>query len=169
MTLERTRDTLLEWLKEIAVRHGSLKEHVREDSRPSTPGHLRYILCTDSHTYYIHATPTYLGCGANSRKTRAGEDWHRGNDLPDGPFNHETWEAIKDAIISYELVKLEPVYEPAGMEGEVFHGVLKTMPPPGKLCPTCVGDPSLPGLGDPTPEDVSESAFDEGAVAGVPV
>jgi hypothetical protein len=163
MTLERTRDTLLEWLKEIAVRHGSLKEHVREDSRPSTPGHLRYILCTDSHTYYIHATPTYLGCGANSRKTRAGEDWHRGNDLPDGPFNHETWEAIKDAIISYELVKLEPVYEPVGTEGE---GV---MPPPPGPCPTCVGGPSLPGLSDPTPEDEGESAFDEGAVAGVPV
>ena len=116
MTLDTVRDILLQWLKEIATRHGSLKEHVRAASTPAAPGSLHYIFCTDNYTYHLHATPTYLGCGAKSRRTRAGEDWHRGNDLPDGPFNRDTWEAIEDACLSYELVKLEPAYEPMGSE-----------------------------------------------------
>ncbi|MGD2072935.1 MAG: hypothetical protein PVG65_05560 [Candidatus Thorarchaeota archaeon] len=48
----------------------------------------------------------YLGCTVSKRKPRAGEDWTRGNDLPDGPFNRKTWEKIKDSIIQYELVKI---------------------------------------------------------------
>lgn len=48
----------------------------------------------------------YLGCGVSTRKFRAGEDWHRGNDLPDGPFTSETLEQIKNGIIAYELEQL---------------------------------------------------------------
>jgi len=48
----------------------------------------------------------YLGCIVNSRKPRAGEDWTRGNDLPDGSYTEETWNKIKNAIIAYELVKV---------------------------------------------------------------
>ena len=40
------------------------------------------------------------------RKPRAGEDWTRGNDLPDGPYSYETWIKIKNAIIKKELVKI---------------------------------------------------------------
>ena len=46
----------------------------------------------------------YLGCIASSRRWRAGEDWHRGSDLPDGPFTEETWRRVLAAIVSYELV-----------------------------------------------------------------
>jgi hypothetical protein len=46
----------------------------------------------------------YLGCIASSRRWRAGEDWHRGSDLPDGPLTEETWRSILAAIVSYELV-----------------------------------------------------------------
>ena len=49
---------------------------------------------------------TYLGCIASSRKSRAGEDWQRGNDLPDGPLSERTWEAILGAIVGYELQKI---------------------------------------------------------------
>lgn len=50
--------------------------------------------------------PSYLGCTVQSRKPRAGEDWTRGNDLPDGKCNYETWTKIKNNIIAYELVKV---------------------------------------------------------------
>lgn len=48
----------------------------------------------------------YLGCTVSARKIRAGENWTRGNDLPDGPFNHKTLEQIKNRIIAYELEQL---------------------------------------------------------------
>lgn len=48
----------------------------------------------------------YLGCTATSRTPRAGEEWSRGNDLPDGPFSHTTWVRILAAIVSYEMVRV---------------------------------------------------------------
>ena len=48
----------------------------------------------------------YLGAVSRSRKPRAGEDWTRGNDLADGPLSEDTWDHIKNDIISYELVLL---------------------------------------------------------------
>jgi len=50
----------------------------------------------------------YLGCIVSARFPRPGECWRRGNDLPDGHLTRETWEAIKDYIIGYELVKPAP-------------------------------------------------------------
>lgn len=48
----------------------------------------------------------YLGCISQSRKWRAGEDWHRGSDLPDGDLSEKTWYAILGRIVSYELVDI---------------------------------------------------------------
>ena len=48
----------------------------------------------------------YLGCTIQSRKPRAGEDWTRGNDLPDGKYNIDTWKTIVNAIVAHELVKV---------------------------------------------------------------
>ena len=61
---------------------------------------------TKDYVYQIGAKETYLGCISSNRKERAGEWWTRGSDLPDGKFNRETWEKIKNAIIRYELVKV---------------------------------------------------------------
>ena len=77
---------------------------------------LRVRLYTNDHVYAIVAHDRskdngYLGCVASTRKPRAGEDWTRGNDLADGPFNRETWEKIKNDIIAYELVPLAPKHE----------------------------------------------------------
>ena len=47
----------------------------------------------------------YLGCTVQVRKPRAGEDWQRGSDLPDGKYCEETWQRIVNAIIAYEIVK----------------------------------------------------------------
>ena len=65
-------------------------------------------LFTKDYYYIISAnwkeyTPQYLGCIINSRKARAGEDWMRGDDMWDGHFCRETWNKIKDDIISREM------------------------------------------------------------------
>lgn len=62
---------------------------------------------TSENVYSIYATTGgYLGASAATRKARAGEDWNRGNDLPDGPFNKRTWERIRNSIIGFELEPL---------------------------------------------------------------
>lgn len=67
----------------------------------------RICVYTDSNRYTIVCTVDgYLGCTASSRKPRAGEDWTRGNDLPDGEYGPETWLEIVCAIVSYEMVKV---------------------------------------------------------------
>lgn len=48
----------------------------------------------------------WFGCTAMTRKPRAGEDWARGNDLPDGDFDRKTWDEIKCGILKYELLYL---------------------------------------------------------------
>lgn len=67
----------------------------------------RVFLYTATNRYSIVAKPRedggYLGCTASSRKSRAGEDWFRGNDLPDGPLTEETWQEILAGIVRYEL------------------------------------------------------------------
>lgn len=73
-------------------------------------------LYTENHVYNILAIDrevngmksNYLGCTVSTRKPRAGETWNRGNDLTDGNLTLDTWNKIKNDIISYELVKLAP-------------------------------------------------------------
>src|SRR3990167_6715083 len=61
----------------------------------------------------------YLGCTAQTRKPRAGEDWTRGNDLADGSYSKETWDEIVHDIVAYELVKvLKPKKRGAYIDGE---------------------------------------------------
>lgn len=68
------------------------------------PDALRIRLYTPRHQYTIVASDGYLGCIAATRKSRPGEDWARGNDLPDGSFSAETLNAIMGAIIFYETL-----------------------------------------------------------------
>lgn len=79
---------------------------VRED----VPGKFRFRIYTDTNWYSVTAVENdkggYLGCIAKCRKPRAGEDWHRGNDLPDGHLTLETYRNIFLAIVRYELVKV---------------------------------------------------------------
>lgn len=51
----------------------------------------------------------YLGCTVTTRKPHAGEEHTRGNDLHDGKLIRETWELIKNDIISFCLV---PIVKP---------------------------------------------------------
>ena len=78
---------------------------------------LLVLMYTNAHIYSLSASlPTnsaessqdgglgYLGMTASCRKSRVGENWTRGGDLPDGRYNQETFERIKNAIIAYELL-----------------------------------------------------------------
>ena len=102
------------WLKEL-VRYGNVDSQVlifwdlnSEENR---------IFCyfyTDDHIYHISVyKPTkknprgYLGCTASTRKPRVGEDWNRGNDLPDGKYCKKTFDAIVYRIVAYELKNLQ--------------------------------------------------------------
>ena len=67
----------------------------------------KFYIYTDNNKYAIYANEKtdkgYLGCMSQSRRHRPGEDWFRGNDLPDGPLNESTWRKILAAIVRYEL------------------------------------------------------------------
>lgn len=113
------------WLKEI-VRWGKLEDfiHWSEETYNKKFYKARCNIYTHDYIYSIsvhvtadqrikesdklekYITHDYLGCTVSTRKPRAGEDWNRGNDLPDGKFNKETWEQIKNSIVRHELVKI---------------------------------------------------------------
>lgn len=118
-------EQLDQWLKEL-VFPGKVKDFIEEVSNKLTPNeHEREMfLYTEEHCYLINAITrtdgkNYIGCNVSSRKSRAGEDWTRGNDLPDGPFNKETWNKIVYAIVNYELVKLSPFRKPDDIPEDV--------------------------------------------------
>jgi len=109
-------DELKKWFEEIAryCRVDRFLEVVEDEGEGDGKGYehrLRVRLYTNDHKYAIVAHDRskdkgYLGCVVSTRKPRAGEDWTRGNDLADGPFEKETWERIKNDIIAYELVPI---------------------------------------------------------------
>ena len=121
MTEEATKMQMLDqWLKEL-VYPGNVTDFIREIVGSGDDEKTGRSLCfyTQDHQYFINAIErytddkkSYLGCQVSARKTRAGEDWIRGNDLPDGEFNKKTWDRIIYAIVSYELVKLSPFQKP---------------------------------------------------------
>ena len=113
-------DILNQWLKEL-VFPGDIKNFIEEDCGQSRPEEglisRSFSFYTENHRYFISAIEQkngegYLGCSVSARKPRAGEEWLRGNDLPDGPFNKSTWDKILNAIVSYELVRLSEYKRP---------------------------------------------------------
>jgi hypothetical protein len=112
-------EMLDQWLAEL-VFPGKIEDFIQclegsgDDKNESKR---RICFYTEEHQYFITAIDkpegkNYLGCQVSTRKARAGEDWTRGNDLPDGLFNKETWKRIVYAIVNYELVKLSKYQKP---------------------------------------------------------
>lgn len=64
------------------------------------------IIYTSIYSYKFRITSEYLGCQSGTRMPRAGEDWNRGSDLPDGKFAKETLIQILGAILFYESQKV---------------------------------------------------------------
>lgn len=121
--LPREFAEVVSWIEEICrggITMYALCDHKEKDNR------VIFYLFTKNYKYNIavrpnsfrHETveagkiigasnePSYLGCTVQARKPRAGEDWTRGNDLPDGRYSYETWQRIKNAMLAYELVKV---------------------------------------------------------------
>ena len=67
-----------------------------------------YTKTTEYHILGIerYTGKSYLGCIAKSRKARPGEDWTRGNDLPDGNLSKKTWRQILAGIVRYEAQRI---------------------------------------------------------------
>lgn len=105
--------TLVDWLSQYKY-FAKKRVHVVKNEED------RFVirLYTSDHCYQIVAKgdrvwaanipvlkgehPAYLGCTASTRRPRPGEDWTRGNDLPDGRFNLQTLQSIIGAIVFYE-------------------------------------------------------------------
>ena len=108
MSYQDKKAQLQEWLEGI-ISYGV--EPLRRLRFTEKDGRGSVIFCTAAHTYHLSFTDDYLGCGASSRTVRPGENWTRGNDLPDGAFSRETFDDIIGAILAYELVDLAPEVE----------------------------------------------------------
>lgn len=120
-------EELDKWLKDL-VFPGKTKDFIHELESHGIPGtevSRKVCFYTENHQYFITAIDRtkdkgYLGCQVNCRKARAGEDWIRGNDLPDGKFNKITWDLIVKAIVCYEIVKLSNYKKPE--VGDINYG-----------------------------------------------
>ncbi len=119
-------EMLDQWLKEL-IFPGVVSDFIQEKSGKDDTNEVVREICfyTKEHQYAINAIErfdgddnSYLGCQVSTRKARAGEDWMRGNDLPDGKFTKKTWDIIINAIVSYELVKLSVYQKPDSIPEE---------------------------------------------------
>lgn len=105
---------LATWLKKI-VKYGNVDSQILI-MRKHESKCLRYRcwLYTNDYRYTFSAhikfdenEKDYLGGYVETRKPRPGENWHRGNDLPDGEYTEETFNKIVRAIVAYELKSLQ--------------------------------------------------------------
>ena len=101
------------WLKPLC-RFNKLEDFIICDNNSNLLGlnKLRISFFTKEHQYFISAylpegkKDGYLGCMAQTRKPRAGEDWTRGRDLADGSYSEKTFREIVNDIAAFELVKV---------------------------------------------------------------
>lgn len=101
---------LAQWLKPLCRYNKKFEDFIVADYKKKS---LNLKLFTKDHEYSISVRLPdnddnigYLGCISKTRKPRAGEDWNRGNDLPDGAYCEEIWQSILSGILAYELVKV---------------------------------------------------------------
>lgn len=106
------------WLEEL-IFPGSVDDFVQPIRHLDDKNQILKEVCIYTHKFKYHIIACdrtdddgYLGCQVSARKARAGEDWIRGNDLPDGDFNETTWKKILNAILNYELVILSKFTKP---------------------------------------------------------
>jgi hypothetical protein len=116
-----------QWIREL-IFPGDVEEFVQQYAQTRSENQCvrEFCIYTDEYNYYFHATErydekekSYINCHVNARKKRAGEHWPRANELPEGPFNKETWNRIIYSIVNYELVKLSPFQKPDSIPEDV--------------------------------------------------
>lgn len=112
LTVEEMRaasETVTDWMREAGL---WLENRSYQEDNPQIfidhyeDQHIAVDLWTAEHHYAIYVRPSknYMGCIMYCRTQRAGENWLRMSDLPDGPFNKDTWDAIMRAIVRTSLV-----------------------------------------------------------------
>ncbi len=111
MNLEELRATLIEWLKELKTWY--IPDHHWEDYveiKTENYERVEAIFYTDDYVIRITGHPNdYMGGYISNRKMRAGEDWTRSGDLPDGKFCKETFDLIiKHAFAHGIVAKVKP-------------------------------------------------------------
>lgn len=74
---------------------------------------LRFNVYSPKQCYKFRVHDSYIGCGATNRRSRAGETWNRGSDLPDGNMVRETLFQILGAILFYEAEEIAEIKEAA--------------------------------------------------------
>ncbi len=124
--LAELRTQLIEWLSQVKTWGDGTKQcwedYITDDPKNNA---FRLLIYTNDHSYSISVHfhengKHYLGCIASTRKPRAGEDWTRGNDLPDGDFSKKTFDAIMRKIVGYELIAKVKKQEPATIDLETM-------------------------------------------------
>lgn len=135
---------VVSWIQEIC-RLGKADDYILCDDNPTSDlYHFRFFTKENKYSIAVrpygvthtrtangkaveaHNNPSYIGATVQTRKPRAGEDWNRGNDLPDGEYSRETWDKIKNAIIAYEMVKVSKQARSEYPEPKVTPGLLET-------------------------------------------
>lgn len=104
---------IIEWLEEVF--HGMLLDNfVKFLIKKNNDGQISMITLfwTEDHIYKIvcyHRIDRpngYMGCYLDNRMARPGEAHIRGNDLPDGEYNKDTFKRIMNACIACEVKKI---------------------------------------------------------------
>ena len=90
---------IVKWLRRFSYFSGK-RVHVAKNTKDT----LRLNIYTGLHCYsiYTNGPGNYLGAGASTRMPRPGEDWSRGNDLPDGKISKDVLYGILGSIVFYE-------------------------------------------------------------------
>ena len=119
--LEANYSEFYEWLKEIS-RYSKIEHFVLTSDYKQSVGEskIRILFYTKDNRYSVVAirredSKGYLGCQVSGRKPRAGIEYTGGRDLSDGAYCYETWQKIKNDIISYELVKVANMINPSNV------------------------------------------------------
>lgn len=119
--LEVKKRTLEQWLSDAGLEPGHKSKLTFDDDYNYPVVKARFW--TKDYVVSIHAPlgRDYLGGYSKLRRYEAGEDWHRGNDMPDGNFHKSTFDAIlRDAFVRHCVEDLPEPAEPAVDEvGEV--------------------------------------------------
>lgn len=116
---EEKMNALDKWLEDL-VFPAKVEDFIHSTKAYNSPDgeyYREFSIYTSEYRYRVVAIARnegegYLGCQVSTRKMRAGEDWTRGNDLPDGEFTKKTWDRIINGIVKYELVLLSKHTKP---------------------------------------------------------
>ena len=133
MNLEELRATLIKWLNELKTWY--LPDHSWDDYveiKTEDYERVEAVFYTENYAISMVAHPHegdrcdglagYIWC----LKQRPGESWTRGNDLPDGEFKKETFNAILMAALAHGVVaKVKP-------QKAIVDGGTCPLPPPRK-------------------------------------